>query len=462
MSNNALVALRAGAYDLHLVIAGSVRILFALLVLGGWAGAQEPPPDPTQGERSDGRIDADDHPAADALAVPRLLLAPVRGLVYALSFPVRGLADFVETHHVIQWAVDATTFSDGKRGIRPNFDYSSHYAPTAGLTYFDHKTLGPGSELKARFALGDARVMEGMLYARPTATGRRVQTDLRFDYLRRNDMYFDGIGPPETHRSRYAINAVTLWGGVHFRPTRLLAIDLEGETAWKHFAGGHETDGNLPIGAVFCVHIFGRCVTNIVDPKQVPGFDTGANYERAALALRLDTRAQSLPPRSGFLAGLRVDYSHGYGGDLSSYFRVFGLVGVAVNLWRGSHLLVLRVQGWMVEALNDIPVPFSELPVLGALDAMPGYHIGSIRDQSTLIATAEYRWPIWMYADASLFVDNGGAYVRNFSDFGSRARYWDVGLALRVRTDSHFLFRIGLAYGVEGGDFQFFVGGDAP
>lgn len=443
------------------MIAGTARIVFALFVLGGIAWAQAPPPDPTQGERSDGRIDAEEDPAEVALAVPRLLLAPVRGLVYAMSYPIRALTDFIETHHVTQWAVDATTFSDGKRGIRPNFDYSSHYAPTAGLTYFDHKTLGPASDLKLRFALGDAEVMEGTLYARPTPSGRRVQADVRFDFLRRPDMYFDGIGPPVSHRARYTIDSAVLWGGVHFRPLRVLGIDLEGETAWKHFGGGRETDGNLPIAAVFCVHIFGRCVTSVVDQKQVPGFYTGAEYQRAAVALRLDTSARSVEPRAGLQAAVRVDYSHGYGDDLSSYFRVHALAGVAINLWRGSHVLYLRAQGWMVEPTNDIPVPFSELPVLGGLDGMPGFHLGSIRDESTLIATAEYRWPVWMYADAALFVDNGGAYARNFADFTARTRYWDLGVALRVRTQSHFLFRIGLAYGFQGGDFQFFVGGDA-
>ena len=80
--------------------------------------------------------------------MPRLLLAPIRGLTLAFEYPMRGLAEFTETHHVMQWFTDATTFSDGKRRLLPNFDWSSHYSPTGGLSYFDYKTLGPTTDMR--------------------------------------------------------------------------------------------------------------------------------------------------------------------------------------------------------------------------------------------------------------------------------------------------------------------------
>jgi outer membrane protein assembly factor BamA len=110
-----------------------------------------------------------------------------------------------------------------------------------------------------------------------------------------------------------------------------------------------------------------------------------------------------------------------------------------------------------------VPVPFSELLTLGGVDTLRGYRLGAFRDQSLLMFTAEYRWPVWMYADAALFVDWGGTFGRNFAGFDARRFLWDLGLSLRIATRSQFYLSAGLAYGFQGGGVQFLLsGGSGP
>jgi hypothetical protein len=380
-------------------------------------------------------------------------------LTLAFEYPMRSMAEFTETHHVMQWFTDATTFSDGKRRLLPNFDWSSHYSPTGGLSYFDYKTLGPTTDMRLRFATGGPDVIETSLYLRPTPEKNRLQADAQLDFLRRDDMYYDGAGPPSINRSRYQINAVWLNAGVHIRPVRMLTVDLEGQTALKRFGFGHEGNSDPTIDDVFCLRLFGRCVEGTVDPDLVPGFRQGTQYQRATAALRFDTSRQRFAPRTDVMAILSVDYSHGFGDDTSSYFRLHGVAGVSVHVWRRSHVILFRAQSWIVEPINDTPVPFSELPLLGAIDVLRGFQFGSMRDQSLLAGTLEYRWPIWMYAEAALFADYGGVYAKNFGEFTTRPRYWDLGIGIRVMTRSQFLFRFGVAYGFNGGGWQILVSG---
>lgn len=436
--------------------------LLAWLGLSGSARAQLPPPDPNAGERPDGRIEPEEEPHAAALALPRVLLLPLRALVRGLAYPLGKLADFIEDHHVLQWFTDATTTADGKRGVRINFDFQSHFVPSAGLTYFDRASLGPDSSLEVRTSLGSKEIAQGGIYLRPLRKSSWTQIDGRFDFVHRNDQYFDGGGPPNrANASRYRIDSLVAIAGLHRQVARPLFFDLTGESSWKRFGEGRQFDDAGPIGNHFCVRVLGRCEFGNVDNRLVPGFDQGTQFLRGSIALHVDTSARPIEPQSGFFGGLAVDYTHGIFGDDTSYFRIRPVAGAVIDVWRRSHQLVLRASATLVEPIGSSTVPFSELPMLGEPDALRGFILGSMRDQSQLIYRAEYRFPIWMYSDAFVFADYGGVYKRNFSDFSNRRAYWDIGFGIRAYTQSQFFLHLGLAYGFHGGGWQFYIRGDA-
>jgi outer membrane protein assembly factor BamA len=77
--------------------------------------------------------------------------------------------------------------------------------------------------------------------------------------------------------------------------------------------------------------------------------------------------------------------------------------------------------------VNDSIVPFSELAILGGPYDMPGFRWQEFRGFSSLLGTAEYRWAILEWVDASVFTDYGGVFGRNYKGFGASQMQPDVG-----------------------------------
>ena len=85
-----------------------------------------------------------------------------------------------------------------------------------------------------------------------------------------------------------------------------------------------------------------------------------------------------------------------------------------------------------------------------------GFTWGRFRDFSALLATIEYRWDIWMWADALLFVDYGGTFGFGYRDFQLDKLHPNVGIGIRLRTSRRVYLRFQVAYGWPDG-VQFYV-----
>src|SRR5262245_53739747 len=121
--------------------------LVVVLLLGSlsWADpapSPMPAPDPSQGERSDGRISGPPSYKDAAALVPRILLLPLRLLMKGLSYPAEAMARQDEKYRIRAHLYHIFTSDDGARGVRPEITYSFTFAPMFGLSYFDKKFLG--------------------------------------------------------------------------------------------------------------------------------------------------------------------------------------------------------------------------------------------------------------------------------------------------------------------------------
>ena len=109
------------------------------------------------------------------------------------------------------------------------------------------------------------------------------------------------------------------------------------------------------------------------------------------------------------------------------------------DLWQRSRTLVVRMEACDLEPIGYAPVPFSELIVLGGPDTFRGFRPGRFRDYSSVFTGLEYRWPIWMWMDATLFGEYGGVFGRGFEGFGFDRMKPDVGGGLRAALVGHLL-----------------------
>jgi hypothetical protein len=392
-----------------------------------------------------------------------VLLAGPRYLMRGLSYPARWFTEFQERHAVVLRTYDALTTPDGLIGVRPVFLWTSSFFPQFGLSFFDERLPGPGRSFHATLATGGPGLVFASVQLRPTHISRRVQLVLDATYDRRNDRVFNQIGstaprPPGTlPEARYAADAFFTRADLRYAPWRYLAIGGGGGFGLKRFGNGHPVNGDRPIDEVYCIRLLDlRCIPGTVDPLLVPGFDIGTTFLRANAEIRVDTRDSPIRTASGVYLALDADYTWGLGNDPSNYFRLHGEGAVAINLWQRSRVLVLRAWADLIAPLGDGFVPFSELAKLGGPDTLRGFRIDQFLGYSSLLVSAEYRWPIWMWMDGTLFVDYGGVFGRWFAGFGAPQMQPDVGMGVRVRTSDRFYFRFQFAHGF-GDGWQVFL-----
>ena len=436
-------------------------VILLLASVPASAAETSPPPDPSRGESYDG---AERRPSwrEDALAVPRIVLSPVRLVFKAIAVPVHHLLDWDERNHVADEILAALSTSDGKIGIRPAFQYSISFTPVVGVRFFDQKLLGPGTDFGVTALSGGVHVVYAEASARPTPPDRAVEVTIRSIYNRRNDQVFTGIGYTTDDKatiargSRYAIDALDAGGKLTYAARPGLFVDIDTMFGLRRFGNGRNIADELPIAEVYCVRdLSGLCVPDSVDEVRVPGFNKGTQFFRAGATLRLDSRDNWYRPSSGALVELGLDWSHGLGFDQSHYARAHAAISAVLDLWQRSRVLIVRLEANDLEPIGTSPVPFSELIVLGGPDTFRGFRPGRFRNFSSLFAGIEYRWPIWMWMDASLFTEYGGVFGQHFEGASFDRMKPDVGAGVRVRSSDAFFARAQVAYGW-GDRWQFF------
>ncbi len=97
------------------------------------------------------------------------------------------------------------------------------------------------------------------------------------------------------------------------------------------------------------------------------------------------------------------------------------------------------------EALEGKEIPFYELPKLGSSYDLRGFPSDRFREDGSLLFTLEYRYPIWNFADVSLFMDEGQVFDGfeniQFSDFKT-----SYGVGLHLYGAGGFAFRSEFAF----------------
>ncbi|HEY2744262.1 MAG TPA: BamA/TamA family outer membrane protein [Polyangia bacterium] len=413
------------------------------------ADAVAPAPNPAAGERYDARLDPP--PKRRWRLLPQILLFPFRALLLALRYPVGAALRFEDRVHPTERAIGLVTWSDGARGIRPAFYYTSIYIPEFGVRYFDNVLLGVDTNFAAVATIGGANYVSSSLTVEPTRRHDRVGVvfDVLFD--RRGDLLYNGLGShtySDAPAGRYLLNALETRLAVRLRPIPWLSVYGTFGSGIKRFANGDKVGGDPGLFSVY-------------DPSTIVGFDGGTTFVRAALGAVLDLRDDVTHASSGLLVQASFDYTHGIDGDYASYDRLRALAAVPIRLWARSHVLWLQAATSLAWPRDGRPIPFSELPTLGGPNDLRGFRFQDFRDYSALWFTAEYRWPLWMWLDGALFADYGGVFAQNYGGIGARRMQPDVGVAIHLPGGNTFGLSVQLGYGFgEGPNFS--ISGNAP
>jgi hypothetical protein len=423
------------------------------------APAGERAPDLRCGETLDGRVPAEPSTgrqvARAALVVPRLA-------TQAVFWPIVKTTDYLEYHHVVDWARVLLTTDDGLVGVRPELQYSTSFLPTGGARFFYRRLPGPGSELMTRFRTAGPAAMLGQIGARgPDWLGLTLLATWNL----RQDRLFAGVGPNTDEdlaiagqgRARYGSNALgaeLLWS--RRLPGRLVA-QARGGLDRRDYRSS-DVVGGPSVAEVFGLPADTCAARGLPDPcvdeTQMPGFYRGLRIARAGGGLILDLRN---PARDGggFTLAADATFAQGLAGDPSRHatYAAETVAGIGGN----DRLFLVRARAKMVERLGAAPIPFEELVVPSGMIDMRGFPDGRLRDASGLVGSAEYRWYISAYLDATLFVDVGTVAGPRFAGFDGTRWFPSYGLGFRyyqpqgAHWEARAVDGIQIAYAPEGG-----------
>ncbi len=191
-----------------------------------------------------------------------------------------------------------------------------------------------------------------------------------------------------------------------------------------------------------------------VDEAEMPGFSRGLRIARAGGGLVLDLRN---PARDGGGFSLAADatFAQGLAGDPSRHATYVAETVAAIG--GNDRLFLLRARATMVERLGAAPIPFEELVIPSGMIDMRGFPDGRLRDASGLVGSAEYRWYISAYLDATLFVDVGTVAGPRFAGFDGTRWFPSYGVGFRyyqpqgAHWEARAVDGIQIAYAPEGG-----------
>lgn len=376
------------------------------------------------------------------LWIPRVLLSPL-WLVseFLLRRPLGTLLTHVERQSWHVALVQLFTWDGLRAGLVPIAFYDFGLLPSVGLYFFWNDLGARGHELRAHAAFGGVDWVRGALSDR-VVLGEESELVVRFEALRRPDQPFQGFGPSSraSDRARYRRDQIGGSAELRIRPWRRSELAVALSLGWNAF----DPDGYEPSNAERSLE---DAVAQGVFAAPPPGLDGYLAY-RQRVRIALDTREELPAPGHG----VRLDLLMEQGVDLTSAVGRRWLryaIGVAGFVDLGAERTVsLHARAMFVDPLGSEPVPFTEqVPLGGNVLDLPGFIRGALVDRSAFTATLRYRWPIWVYFDASLFFGAGNVFGEHLRDFDAELLRLSWGFGLQTIGDPNAGFRIALAFG---------------
>jgi len=363
-------------------LAGAALVL-SLLPRGAAAQEKRPLPD------YDGR--PREQPSK-AWWVPRVAMFPFWALHrYAIRAPIRAVVLVFDRDaalgHPTRDRFDVHPVIVLDNGLRPRFGLYVLGRRTHGGYRVYADTFGPTSYLLGAAAFGET-------------FERRVHLEAYSEVMRRPDTIFHGLGPESSRgaRKRVALDRGETGLRLAVTPSSWFRLDASLVTRGHRF----RTENVERDYVAFAQRV---AITLDARPLERAGItlDKPEYRRKNGAYLTLDGElAESPSPSRSWTA---------YGGTLTGAFDVTGT----------ERVIELATTARFVDPLSGGAPPYVEHVSLGGDRYLRGHLAGRLFGRSALVASAEYRWPVWVFLDGFVRVDAGNV-------FGAHLQGLDPGL----------------------------------
>lgn len=397
-------------------------------------------------------------PGDAALWVPRVLLFPLYvATEYGLSRPAGALFTWVERNRIRERYYEFFTFDQQKKiSLLPTGTIDLGLRATVGAYFVWLDAVGD-SDVKLRVTTGglDLWTVSALFH---TPVDRRSTLRFTADYALRPDSTFYGFGREIRHDAAHYLSE-RIVGRVAFarQRHRLLLGASSGIVAARFDAG---PDG-VPDESLADAIASGR-----IDAP--PALEDGLLAVFTGVGARYDTRPPRRPPlqslhdlgeadRSGFMVGVHATQFSGLKSTratpadparLPHWLRYGGALAYSFDITGTQRTLQLETLFAAVEPLpTDNPVPFTEQVSLGGSYPLRAFTGGRLVDQSAVVTTLSYNWPLLPDLDGALHYSIGNVFARHLRDFdvGLLRSSFGIGVETTSSLDNPFeiLFALG-------------------
>jgi len=362
-----------------------------------------------------------------ALSAPGELIYIPLGILLECT---KETVEFVDDRKIIPRLQYLLISEDGLKGAVPT--YSSRSG--AGFRSFIKDWREPGSRIYLNTTMGLRRRQQYELSFRNFHIfDGLLTTDMKAGYRLLSDEEFYGIGSKTQmdDESNYAHEQIAAGLTAGSDPLQKFSFSLNIGIETSSILGGRKESK--------------PSMKDVFSPVDVPGLDTGITLGSVGLQLRYDSRNTLRNTTAGSIVTLNSSvYGKPGNGD-------YGFWKTSVDVRQYLHLVYNRVFYFRFAAETTEPfsgkkTPFYHMAELGEKSTIRGYHRGRFRDNDMLLASVEYRYPVFRSdVDCILFFDAGQVAENVFRDINRK----------NFQTGYGFGFNL---WGESGAALQFMVG----
>lgn len=395
------------------------------------------------------------------LFLPRVALAPVRGVLTIVFWPLRLTLEVFEEYKIVEHTIDFLYNDERTAGFIPTFDFFSSQGATFGARAFHDDVLGNGERISVTAKAGGIVSQTfDLSFGGDRLGGSPLWLEGGARYEKNPRLFFDGIGNLEPTTSFTGLQspyvaAVPTRFSQERTLARLRAGTTHGPEDQRVKIGGSIVYNRRRFSQAGRVGSDERSIEEVYDTSALPGFDDGTSLMELTADLVLDFRNMKGQTSRGFFfeafAG-GVPEQDGY-----RYFHWGADLAIFVELFEDTRVLVLHGAVEGVEGDRE-RIPFAELPRLGGAGRLRGYQVDRFRNEKAWITGASYHYPIHQLVRGVVFVDGGRVAEDYDLLFDAREWRYSAGGGLQFGTKDSTWFQIDLAYG----DGLFFTFSSAP
>lgn len=326
------------------------------------------------------------------------------------------LVGYVYENKVVPKVIDFFTSEDGKRGIEPT--YSSRSG--GGVKFYQKGFLNSDSKLNLKIA-GSFKGRQH--YQMELKRIRFYREILEFNFMTEYRFMlgeaFYGIGPDTKYSDRtdYDHEVITAETGLGVHFNNRLTFEIQAGLN-RHNIFGHDESNRPSIKQFYNANNLSGLTTEV----QIARFRAGFNY---------DSRNRLGNPSNGKEAVISTSIFRDINDNIYNFWQISADITQYIHLFK-NRVIAFKIAGETTEPFENRQIPFYYLSSFGRHETIRGFDRGRFRDKDLLLASVEYRIPLWYSVDTALFFDAGQVSNNMFKNFRVENFQFGCGVGWRL------------------------------